>query len=130
MKTTRRRLWFLAIIGVMVLALFDLGWNGDGSAYARGGRGGGGRGGGRGGWGGGSPPPSVGGNRGGGRNNREDRNNERKEAEELRRREERTARVEVARMEYAKRERQQLWDEEAQQRMQAALRRALDGATE
>ncbi|MHC5044468.1 MAG: hypothetical protein ACYTGI_19075, partial [Planctomycetota bacterium] len=82
------------------------------------GGGGGGRGGGRGGRGGG---------RGGGGSGQ---SSKRKDEQQRLRREARQRRVEVARILYAKRERQQSWDAEAQARMKAALQRVLDQATE
>ena len=124
MRWKKRRLWPLAVLGALALMLMDLGWSG-GVAQARGGRGG--RGGGRGGRGGGRPPPSpnVGGGGPGGA-----RNNERKEAQELERRQERATRVELARLEYAKRERQKLWDDETKERLAAAMNRVLGSSSE
>lgn len=54
----------------------------------------------------------------------------RKDEQQRLRREARQRRVEVARILYAKRERQEIWDAEAQARMQATLRRILDHSTE
>jgi hypothetical protein len=123
MRWKKRRLWPLAVLGALALMLMDLGWGG-GVAQARGGRGG--RGGGRGGRGGrGTPSPNVG---GGGTGTA--RNNERKEAQELERRQERAARVELARLEYAKRERQQLWDAETRERLASAMNKVLGSSSE
>jgi hypothetical protein len=58
------------------------------------------------------------------------RENERKEDQERERLAERLARVEVARIEYAKRERQQTFDKEAADRAEETLRRILRGAME
>ena len=122
MNLKRRAFLSLGLFG----ALF---WVAD-RVEARGGRGGGrgGPGGGGGGRGGRGPSPGGRGGRGGrGGNNR---GGERKEEEERQRREERLARVRLAREEYAKRERELMWDAEAAQRMDQTLRRVLGSATE
>jgi len=64
--------------------------------------------------------PSRGGPRSG------SRQNQRKEADQRQRVEERRRRVELARIEYAKRERAKTWDAESERRMRAALYRLLD----
>ena len=63
--------------------------------------------------------PSRGGPRSG------SRQNQRKEADQRLRVEERRRRVELARIEYAKRERAKSWDADAEKRMKAALKRLL-----
>jgi len=92
-------------------------------------RGGGGRGGGRGGGGRGARGANRGGGRGrggaGGRNN-----NERKEEQEERRREERMARVAQARLLYAQRERERMWNEESEDRFGSMISRILGGSTD
>ena len=114
MKFTSRKFWPLAILGAFLLVLMNF----SDVAGARGGGGGargGGRGGGRGGRGG----------RGG-----SSRNNSRKEVQKRERKADREARVYLARIEYAKRERQELWDREDEQATATGLRQILDGATE
>lgn len=114
----KRSIWPMAVVGALLGLLADLGFHGGSVAEARGG--GGGRGGGRGG--------SRGGGRGGGRNARQ--NEKQREEQQRQRREELRARIERARIDYAKRERQSLWDAEAGSRVRSELDRALDGATE
>jgi hypothetical protein len=115
-------LFFLAVL----VALSPVG-----EVFARGGRGRGG--GGRG--GGGARGANSGGARGrggmggrGGANNRN--NNERREQEEERRREERMSRVAQARLLYAQREREMMWNEENDDRFDSMLKRILGGATD
>lgn len=120
--------------GMFLFALVSLMFP-SGDAFARGG-GGGGRGGGGGGRGGG------GGGRGGARGaaaralagsaGRAGRNNngKRTEQEKLARREERMGRVAVARLVYAKRERERAWDSETEDRFARLLRRILGGSSE
>jgi hypothetical protein len=120
----KRSIWPMALAGAFLGLLADLGFHGGSVAEARGG-GGGGRGGGRGG--------SRGGTRGGlgggaGRNARQ--NEKQREEQQRQRREELRARIEKARIDYAKRERQALWDAEAASRVRAELDRTLGGATE
>jgi len=125
----KRSVWLMAIIGALTLML------GSADVSARGGRGGGRGGGGGGGRGGsgrggsGGRGASRGGGGGGGASTRNS-NNKQKDAQARQRREERLARVAGARLEYAKRERQALWDTEAADRMAATLRRILGGSTE
>ena len=84
----------------------------------------GGRGGGRGGPGGGR---NGGANRGGTRGGRggNNRRNERTEDQKRQRREVRLARVAVARLAYAKREREEAWHTETRARLDDILNRAL-----
>ena len=122
----KKRFWPLAILTALTAILaFSFG----SIAQARGGgRGGGGMGGGgRGGRGGGG---SRGAGRGGGRGGGTGQSSKRKEEQQRLRREARQRRVELARILYAKRERQETWDAEARARMQASLRRILDQSTE
>jgi hypothetical protein len=58
------------------------------------------------------------------------RSNERKEEEKQLRREERMARVAEARLLYAKRERQNLWNGETNDRFGSMLARILGGASD
>ena len=124
MKSKRNSLWYWPIGAVTALAAIVVGLvlDSSGAAEARGGRGGGR--GGRSGPGGVNP-----GGRGGGRGGR-DRNRDNKENQQLQRRDERLRRVAQARIEYARRERQQMWEEETGQRMRDYLRRTLDGSAE
>ena len=68
-----------------------------------------------------------GGGRGGGGTGQ---SSKRKDEQQRLRREARQRRVEMARILYAKRERQQAWDAEAEARMKASLRRILDQSTD
>lgn len=128
MKSKRNPLWYWPIGLAAALAAIVVGLilDSSGTAEARGGRGGGpgGRGGGRSGPGGVNP-----GGPGGGRGGR-DQNRDNKENQQLQRRDERLRRVSQARIEYARRERQQMWEEETGQRMRDYLRRTLDGSAE
>lgn len=100
-------------------------------AFARGGGGRGGGGGGRGGGGrGGGSRGRGGGGRGRGSMGGGGRNNERKEEEKELRREERMARVAEARLLYAKRERQNMWNGETNDRFGSMLARILGGASD
>lgn len=126
---SKKRFWPLAILtAVTAILAFSFG----SIAQARGGgRGGGGMGGGggRGGrGGGGSAGAGRGAGRGGGGGTGQ--SSKRKDEQQRIRREARQRRVELARILYAKRERQDSWDAEAQARMQASLRRVLDQSTE
>ena len=123
MKFTSRKFWPLAILGAVLLVLMNF----SGVADARGGRGGG-RGGGIG--GGGGRGGSRGGSRGGRGGSSTSRNNNSKEEQKRLRKEERETRVAFARVEYAKRERQELWDREDEQATAKGLQQVLDGATE
>ena len=122
----RVRYWALVLMGT-VLAFFM-----PSEAEARGGRGrgGGGRGRGGGGWGGrgggAAGRAAAAAARGRGRNGRGDNKKEQEED----RREERMARVAEARLVYAKRERQEMWDNESRDRFGKMLRRILEGASE
>ena len=124
-KKKKRSIWPLAILGALAMVLAGFGSGGDDTASARGGRGGGGRGGGRGGSRG-----ARGGSRGPSGSSGAQRNNQRKEEQERIRREERIARVAIARIEYAKRERQQAWDSEVAGRIEKTINRLLGGSTE
>ncbi len=97
---------------VLTLCLFGL----DNDAFARGG---GGRGGGR---GGGSSPRS--GNRNNSRQNRRQREERKKQAEQDRQ-EKRAALVAEARLIYAKREREEAWTTESNERLANVLARLL-----
>ena len=123
MKFTSRKFWPLALLGAVLLVLMNF----VGTADARGGRGGG-RGGGAGGGGRGGGRGGRGGGRGG-RGGNTGRNNNKEEQKRLRK-EERETRVAIARVEYAKRERQELWDREDEQATAKGLQQVLDGATE
>jgi len=93
----------------------------DAAALARGG----GRAGGRGG------TPRAGGNRGGdARRQNQRRRQARQEQRERERRDNRAAIVAEARLLYAKRERAESWDDEAQERLARLLHRALGAAVE
>ena len=127
MKFLRNRFWGLALLIALVLVFFGS------EAFARGGRGGGFGGGSRGGSGGvgGSGRSGRSGSGGRGRNNRNNQTSSgRKEQQERERREERERRVTEARLIYAKRERQQLWDAEATAADGATLGMIFDGITE
>jgi len=126
MNNRYKRFWPLSVLVALAAILVGFLPDWGGVAEARGGRGGGpGRGGGRRGPVGVHPggPGGAGGR--GGRNNRDN-----KEKQQLQRRDERLRRVAQARSEYARRERQQMWEEETGQRMRDYLRRALDGSAE
>ena len=128
MKSQRKPywLWPFSLLAAFLAVVVGLILDSSGTAEARGGRGGRGPGGpgGRSGPGGVSP-----GGPGGGRGGR-DQNRDNKENQQLQRRDERLRRVAQARIEYARRERQQMWEEETAQRMQDYLRRTLDGSAE
>lgn len=117
------RFWPLSLVTALAAVVVGLVLDSSGTAEARGGRGPGGRGG-RSGPGGVNP-----GGPGGGRGGR-DRDRDNKENQQLQRRDERLRRVAQARIEYARRERQQMWEEETGQRMRDYLRRTLDGSAE
>jgi hypothetical protein len=123
MKLAKLGVWLLALVCAVSFVVED--------AWGRGGRGGGGPGGGggRGGGGGGrgGPTPGPGGGRGGGTGGRE---GERKEEQERDRLSQRQSRVESARIEYAKRERQQSFNDESTNRSDAALQRILRSSAE
>ncbi|MHC4953000.1 MAG: hypothetical protein ACYTGZ_03860 [Planctomycetota bacterium] len=133
MKTRKLRYWSLVLLGLLGAVFMPAA-----EVLARGGRGGGGRGGGarggntggRGGRGSGAAgraaaAASRGGGRGAG-----GRNNERKEEEKIARREARMERVAAARIVYAKRERQTMWDDESNDRFGSILRRILRSASD
>ena len=120
MKLRKLAVWSLALACAVLFVAED--------AQGRGGGGGGGFGGGRGGG-----PGFGGGGRigpGGGRGGTGGREGERKEEQERERQAEREARVEQARLEYAKRERQETFDEESGNRSDAALERILRSTAE
>ena len=71
--------------------------------------------------------PSGGAGRGRGRGGATGR---RKEEQQRERREERVRRVEAARLEYARREREQIWQIEAQQRFDRSIKKILRSNTE
>ena len=121
----KRKNWMLALFSALAVLL--AGFSFGNSAFARGGGGGGfGGGGGGGRMGGGSRGRGMGGGRGGsGRASAS-----RREKQELLRREERQRRVEVARIEYAKRERWLLWEEEYYDRLRSRYLQLLDSNTE
>ncbi len=122
MKLSKLALWSVALACLVAFVLPEVEGRGGGGG---GGRGGGGFGGGRGGggFGGGRPGPGPGpGRSGGGGGGRE---GERKEDQERDRLGLRQARVQEARIEYAKRERQQSFDDEASRRAADTLDRIL-----
>jgi hypothetical protein len=127
MKPKLLAVWLLALVSALAFVVED--------AEGRGGRGGGGPGGGgRGGGAGGRPGPVPGGG-GGGRGGRggpggSGREGERKEEQARERVQDRQARVELARLEYAKRERQQTFDRESDARSDATLQRILRSVAE
>jgi hypothetical protein len=121
----KRKFWGLAILGALAMLLADLGWRSD--AFARGGGGGGG---GMGGGGGGRRGGSRGGFRGGGRGGSSRSDPKRREEQERQRQAERQRRVELARIEYAKREREKLWLGEVSRELRDRLGATLDGNTE
>ena len=131
MKFLKNRFWGLALLMTLVLTFFGS------EAFARGGRGGFG-GGSRGGTGGTGGTGGVGGRgsnrggsgRGGRGGNSTQTSSKRKEEQARQRREERVRRVTEARLIYAKRERQQLWDAEAIMADGVTLGRIFDGVTE
>ena len=109
-------MWFVALIALMFPAS---------EAFARGGRGRGGGGRGRGGRGGAAGRAARAAARG--RNNR---SGKRDEEEKEARREERMGRVALARLAYAKRERQRDWDAETSDRFSRMLARILGGSSD
>ncbi len=113
----KRKNWMLALFSALAVLL--AGFSFGNSAFARGGGGGGRMGGSRGGRG-------MGGGRGGSGRAAASR----REKQELLRREERQRRVEVARIEYAKRERWLLWEEEYYDRLRSRYLQLLDSNTE
>jgi hypothetical protein len=117
----RKRLWPVTLLAAL------LAFSGA-EAFGRGGFGGGGRGGGLGGGRGGMGGPGGPGFGGGG--NSMNGGTQSREEEERRRREERLKRVAEARIEYAKRERQEIWDAEADARARGALGRVLRSTSE
>ena len=126
-------LFFLAIL-VTVSPIGEVFARGGGG---RGGGGGGRGGGGRGGPGSGGAAARAGANGGGmgarggtGAGGRNGKNNDKKEQEETARREERMARVAEARLLYAKRERERMWESETDNRFGSMLARVLGGSTD
>ena len=123
MKRERRN-WLLAFFSALAVLL--AGFGSGSSAFARGGGGSGLGGGGGMRGGGGRGGRGMGGGRGGsGRASAS-----RRENQEFLRREERQRRVEIARIEYAKRERWLLWEEEYYDRLRSRYIRLLDSNTE
>ncbi|MEE8105105.1 MAG: hypothetical protein V3T86_06185 [Planctomycetota bacterium] len=117
-----KKMWKSIRLGAFALAVTLLGFNAE--AEARGGRGGGG---GRGGSGrGGGAGRGAGGRGGGGTGGSANA----KDAQSRERQEERMRRVAGARLEYARRERQQLWDAEAKSRFQKTLDRIINSNVE
>ena len=130
MMIRKLRYWALVLMGTVVALFLPAE---EALARGGGGRGGGGRGGGgRGGFGGGSGAAgraaAAAASRGGGRG-RGGKGDNKKEQEQDRR-EERMARVAEARLVYAKRERQEMWDGESRDRFGEMLRRVLEGTSE
>ena len=126
MKMTKTRYWALVVLSALVALFLPIT-----EAFARGGGGRGGGGGGRGGGGtrgGGGAAGRAGAaaSRGGGRGGR---NSNRKDEEQKDRREEREARVSEARLLYAIRERNRMWDAESSDRFGDMLRRILGGSS-
>jgi len=126
MKLTKLAIWSVVLAGLVAFTLPEVEGRGGGGG---GGRGGGGFGGGRGGggFGSGRPGPGPGPGRGGGAGNRE---GDRKEDQERDRLSARQTRVEEARIEYAKRERQATFDDETSRRTEATLQRILRSSME
>jgi len=123
---TLKKLAISAVVLVCALAVVTLDAEGRGGRGGGGGGGGGrggGRGGGFGGGGGRQGPGRMGGGPGTG-----GREGERKEDQERDRLEQRQARVQLARIEYAKRERQASFDEESIRRAEMALQRLMRSA--
>ena len=131
MKMTKSRYWSLVFLSALVALFFPL----TERVFARGGGGRGGGGGGRGGRGGsrggsaGRAAAAASRGRGGSAGRGAGRNNDRKEEEETARREEREARVSEARLLYAKRERNKMWNQESSDRFGEMLRRLLGGSS-
>ena len=135
MKIRNLRYWSLVLMGTVLALFMPTGQSGE--ALARGGGGRGGGGGGRGGGGAGRGGRGAGAagraaaaaaSRGGGGRNGKNSNNKKEQEED--RREERMARVAEARLLYAQRERENMWEDESQDRFAAMLRRVLDGSSE
>ena len=134
MKIRKLRYWSLVLMGTVLAFFMPTGPSGDALARGGGGRGGGGRGGGgRGGnnagRGAGAAGRAAAAARGRGNSGKGKNSNNKKEQEEDRR-EERMARVAEARLLYAQRERENMWDNESRDRFGAMLRRILDGSSE
>ncbi len=123
----KRKNWMLALFSALAVLL--AGFSFGNSAFARG-RGGGGMGGGGGGGGMGGSRGGRGMGGGGGRGGSGRASTSRREKQELLRREERQRRVDVARIEYAKRERWLLWEEEYYDRLRSRYMQFLDSNTE
>jgi len=131
----KRSHWPMAVVGA-VAALFAGVLSGGSVAEARGGGGGGGGFGG-GGFGGGGGGGLGGGGRagrgalgGGGGGGAGPSSKKQKDEQARQRREERQQRAALSRLEYARRERQRLWEQEATARSAAQFDRLLDSATE
>ena len=112
MKIGKRNIWTAVKISVFALLVTIFGLKDD--VFGRGGRGGG-----RGGIGGGGGGRGGGGSRGGrgGRGGGNNRGTNSKEEQERERKELRMQRVEAARWEYARRERELLWGAESKTRL-------------
>ena len=121
-----KKMWKSIRLGAFALAVTLFGFSAQ--AEARGGRGGGGIGGGGSGRGGGAGRGAGG--RGSGGTGGTGGSDKAKDAQSRERQEERMRRVAGARLEYARRERQQLWDVEAKTRFQKTLDRIINSNVE